>query len=129
MEARTAAANWLDRLPGAIRDQARARRASRATAGAGARGAALLVGVAALAGRSDGAETVAAAAHGLVRALFGPEDAERLIAVARNGLRDAGAALLERSAEGYRALLAGYAVEAGQAEDLWAARQKVQDAL
>jgi hypothetical protein len=128
-EARAAAANWLDRLPGAIRDQARARRASRAAVGPGARGAALLLGVAAVAGRTDSTEPSAAAAHGLVRALFGPDDAARLLAVARIGLRDAGAALLERSADGCRAHIAGYGLTQRLPDELREALSEVRKKL
>jgi hypothetical protein len=127
-EARAAAADWLDRLPGTIRDQVRGRRAGRATTGAGARGAALLLGVAAVAGRSDSTEPTTAAAHGLVKSLFGADDAARLLAVARAGLRDVGAALLERSADGYRARLAGCGIAAHQADDVLLAQARVQAA-
>jgi hypothetical protein len=121
-----AAATWLERLPGAVRDQTRSKRAGRAVAGAGIRGAALMLGVAAVAGKADGTEPATAAAHGVIRTLFGPEDATRLLAMARTGLRDACSALLERSADAHRAQLADFGVTSHLGTALREAEQEVR---
>jgi len=62
------------------------------------------------------------AALGLLRTMFGAEDAERLLATATSGLKDGNARLLDRAADVYRAQLAGYAVDPGQAQALNDAR-------
>ncbi|MBW8804689.1 MAG: hypothetical protein JF587_12670 [Catenulisporales bacterium] len=141
-----AAAAWLDSLPGAIRDQARSRRTTRTIGptGAGIRSAALVLGVAALAGGVEGAagaagagegeprgaegsklhraDSAAGAALGLLRAMFGAEDAERLLVTAVAGLKDGNARLLDRAADVHREQLAAYALDPGQARALDDAR-------
>ncbi|WP_344661884.1 hypothetical protein [Catenulispora subtropica] len=157
-----AAAAWLDSLPGAIRDQARSRRTSRTIgpAGAGIRSAALVLGVAALAGGAaaggavgseavlDGGavagsgrageagvgadaavgerrEPAADAALGLLRTMFGVEDAERLLATATSGLKDGSARLLDRAADVHRRQLAAYSVDPAEMHALNEARAAV----
>ena len=94
-------------------------------AGPGARGAALLLAGAAVAGPPDGNVPTAAAAHGLAQALFGPEDASHLLTVAQTGLRDTCAALLERSADYHRAQLSDYGIRPHLADVLRTAQQEV----
>ena len=122
-----AAAAWLDSLPGAIRDQARSRRTTRTIgpAGAGIRSAALVLGVAALAGGVGAGEPAAGAALGLLRTMFGAEDAERLLAVATSGLKDGNARLLDRAAEVHRRQLAAYVVDPAEMHALNEARAAV----
>jgi hypothetical protein len=122
-----AAAVWLDSLPGAIRDQARSRRTTRTIGptGAGIRSAALVLGVAALAGGAGAGEPAAGAALGLLRTMFGAEDAERLLAVATSGLKDGNARLLDRAADVHRRQLAAYVVDPAEIRALNEARAAV----
>ncbi|MFL6112326.1 MAG: hypothetical protein ACJ786_13365 [Catenulispora sp.] len=54
--------------------------------------------------------------------MFGPEDAERLLATAVAGLKDGNARLLDRAADVHRRQLAAYALDPGQARALHDAR-------
>lgn len=124
-DAATPAASWLERLPGVVRDLVRTRRVIRG--GDGARGAGLLLGIAAIAGRIDDKRPPSALAlHEHVRAVFGEEGAEQLLTMARTGLRDACATLLERSADAHRVQLAAYQVKPHTADALRTAEENVR---
>ncbi|MBS2550891.1 hypothetical protein KGQ19_28865, partial [Catenulispora sp. NL8] len=132
-----AAAEWLDQLPTVILEQSHSRRTTRTIgpAGSGIRRAGLVLGVAALAGSGSGTGTkageddpAASAALGLLRTMFGREDADRLRASAATALKDTNSRLLERVAEPHRARLAAYALDPRQAQDLAAARAALASA-
>jgi hypothetical protein len=120
------ATNWLERLPGVVRDQMRTRRSVRG--GDSARGAALLLGVAAIAGRVEDNKRPpsALAVHEHVRAVFGEEGSSQLLAMARTGLRDASATLLERTADEHRVQLAAYQIKPHTADALRTAEENVR---
>ncbi|MEY9889087.1 hypothetical protein ABIA31_002735 [Catenulispora sp. MAP5-51] len=131
-----AAAEWLDHLPAVILDQAHSRRTTRTIGPAGAhiRSAALVLGVAALAGGGVGDEQTeaareedpaASAALGLLHTMVGSEAAERLLATATTSLKDGNARLLDRAAESHRAQLAAHALDPRQAQALAEARAAV----
>ena len=125
-----AAAEWLDHLPTLILDQGHSRRTTRTIGPAGAhiRSAALVLGVAALAGNETGsaeADPAATAAVGLLRTMFGHEDADRLLTTATTALKDGNARLLERASEPHRAQLAAYTLDPRQAQALAEARAAV----
>jgi hypothetical protein len=131
-----AAAEWLDHLPTVILDQAHSRRTTRTIGPAGAhiRSAALVLGVAVLAGSDS--ETLAAdtgtayedpaaeAAVGLLHTMFG-EDADRLRATASAALKDANARLLDHACQPHRARLAAHTLDPRQAQALADARAAV----
>jgi hypothetical protein len=145
-----AAAQWLDQLPAMILDQGHSRRTTRTIGPAGAhiRSAALVLGVAALAGseaesgsetgsesgigvtveESEGArqdDVAANAAVGLLHTLFGRENAEGLLAAAVEALKDGNARLLDRACVPHRAQLAAYTLDPRQAQALAVAREAV----
>lgn len=145
-----AAAEWLDHLPTVILDQAHSRRTTRTIGPAGAhiRSAALVLGVAALAGSGTGTESdvgsevgtgsetepgsdvgtyedpAAEAAVGLLHTMFG-EDADRLRTTASTALKDANARLLDHACQPHRAQLAAYTLDPRQAQALADARAAV----
>ena len=134
-----AAAEWLDHLPTVILDQAHSRRTTRTIGPTGAhiRSAALVLGVAALAGNGTGNEAeegenpasgqedpAAEAATGLLHTMFG-EDADRLLTTATTGLKDANARLLDHAAQPHRTRLAAYTLDPRQAQALAEARAAV----
>ncbi|WP_228564129.1 hypothetical protein, partial [Catenulispora rubra] len=125
-----AAAEWLDHLPTLILDQGHSRRTTRTIGPAGAhiRSAALVLGVAALAGNETGngeGDPAATAAVGLLRTMFGHEDADRLLTTATTALKDGNARLLERASTPHRAQLAAYNLDPLQAQALAEARAAV----
>jgi energy-coupling factor transporter ATP-binding protein EcfA2 len=145
-----AAVEWLDHLPTLILDQGHSRRTTRTIGPAGAhiRSAALVLGVAALAGNANGEgiqsgsevpegrggveeavvrydDPAATAAVGLLRTMFGHEDADRLLATAITALKDGNARLLERASEPHRVQLAAYTLDPRQAQALAEARAAV----
>ncbi|WP_370349750.1 GTPase [Catenulispora sp. EB89] len=125
-----AAAEWLDHLPTLILDQGHSRRTTRTIGPAGAhiRSAALVLGVAALAGNETGngeADPAATAAQGLLRTMFGHEDADRLLTTATTALKDGNARLLDRACEPHHTQLAAYTLDPRQAQALAEARAAV----
>lgn len=70
-------------------------------------------------------EPTAGAALGLLRTMFGAEDAERLLATATSGLKDGSARLLDQAAEVHRRQLAEYAVDPSEIHALNEARAAV----
>jgi hypothetical protein len=120
-----AAAEWLDHLPTVILDQAHSRRTTRTIGPAGAhiRSAALVLGVAALAGTTY-EDPAAEAAVGLLHTMFG-EDADRLRTTASTALKDANARLLDHACRPHRVQLAAYTLDPRQAQALADARAAV----